>query len=129
MSLFKPASFLYYFLVIIVFFLLGLIYADLTGAGDNQGLAAAAIVLGYGAISAFAAFVISLFIAYRAEVRTIVVLNKILGVVAAGLIGYFVWNYYTNIYPKRKKSPTEINEGKKTVKPTVPAGNFLDGPI
>jgi len=117
MNVFKPASFLYYFLVVVVFFLLGLIYADLTGAGDNQGLAAAAIVLMYGAISAFAAFVISLFIAYRAEVKSTIVMNKILGVIAASLIGYFVWNYYTNIKPQRESSRLESKEEKRQTLP------------
>ena len=107
----------------IVFFFLGIIYAGIINAGKNQGLAAAAIVLGYGVSSAFMAFFVSLFAAYKLSGKTIVNINKFLGIIIIGFFTYFTWNYYSRIKPKRdqqqRESPTKPKPATSTAKPTT----------
>ncbi len=79
-NLFKPASFLLYFLALIVFCILGLFVAKYTGAGEGQGLAGGAIVLFYGVVSGGLALIFSIVLAYGAELKIIIKLNKVLGV-------------------------------------------------
>ena len=55
-TLFKPSNILFYFLSAILFFFLGMIFAGITNAGKDQGLAAGAIVFGYGIIAGFVTF-------------------------------------------------------------------------
>lgn len=55
--------------------------AKLTGAAVNQGLAGGAIVLLYGMISGGLAFVFAMVFAYGGELKTIIKLNKLLGVI------------------------------------------------
>ncbi|KAA3661344.1 MAG: hypothetical protein DWQ10_04710 [Calditrichaeota bacterium] len=79
-KLFKPASLLLYLLTILVFFFLGLLYAGLVDAGKGQGLAAGAIVLGYGVFAAFYALLAAIFAAYALRETKVKLLNKILGI-------------------------------------------------
>jgi len=79
-NLFKPASLLLYFLVILLFFLGGMAIAGVTDAAKGQGLAGGAIVFMYGVIMAIIAFIISLFVTYNANFKTIIRINKILGI-------------------------------------------------
>lgn len=78
---FKPASLLFYFLMILVFFFAGVYYAGITGAAEGQGLAGGAIVLGYGVISAFIALFISFVIVYYVSLDRVIRMNQVLGIV------------------------------------------------
>lgn len=77
-KLLKPANIAFYFLMFLVFAMLGLFYAGFIDAGKNQGLAGGAIVLGYGLLFGGLAFIASFFIAYRLEVKKTVRINWVL---------------------------------------------------
>ena len=115
-KLVKAYSLLFYLLVIILSFILGVIYASKAGLADNQGLAGGAIVLGYGVITAFIAFLVSLIVAYRLPGKSIVKINKLLGIVFLVVACYLSWRFYTRSEeqegPERQLIPT---------KPTAPA--------
>ena len=76
--LLKPASLLLYLLAILNFFMVGVHFAKITGATDEQGLAAGAIILGYGVLFAFVALLISTFLVYNLSHPTIVFANRLL---------------------------------------------------
>ncbi len=82
----KPSSILLYLLSFVVFVILGATFAGLTGAADGQGLAGGAIVLGYGIMFGFFAIVVSIFMVYRSNQKTIHVGNVILFVLLLLLI-------------------------------------------
>ena len=125
-SLIKPYSLLLYFLVIIVFFFLGVTYAGITDAGKNQGLAGGAIVLGYGVISSFFALLMAFFIAFKSSKKTIVVLNKVFGLMIVGFIVFFTWRYYTIIKPKRELQQQELPaQPKQTSSITKPMAMLI----
>jgi MFS family permease len=67
--------------------------AAIIDAGKNQGLAAAAIVLGYGAIAAAIGLIVALFVAHQVHRKTIFRLNIILALCIAALVGYFYFEY------------------------------------
>ncbi|MCB9266353.1 MAG: hypothetical protein H6558_15095, partial [Lewinellaceae bacterium] len=77
-QLLKPASLLLYLLALLVFFIAGLFYAGLTGAGEGQGLAASAIVLGYGVVFGLFALVAALFFAGYTTQKNVVAANRLL---------------------------------------------------
>jgi len=114
-NLIKPASLLLYLLTIIVFFLGGVIFAVITDAAKHQGLAGGAIVLFHGVIPAFFAFIISLSVTYKVNHNTVVVINKILGIICLVIASYFV---YKNITADRKETPVKK---EYPTKPTAPA--------
>ena len=90
-KLLKPASLLMYLLVILVFLLAGITIAGASGVAKGQGLAGGAIVFFYGVITATIAFIIVLFVAYKAKPKTIIKINKIFGILfflAACLVVY-----------------------------------------
>jgi hypothetical protein len=80
-NVFRPASLLLYALALISFFLIGLLLAKWTGAGEGQGLAAGAIVLFYGMVSAGVALIVSFIVAYHFSIKQIILLNKTLSAV------------------------------------------------
>ncbi len=94
-KLIKPACLLLYLLSLLVFFLLGASAAGLAGAAEGQGLAGAAIVIGYGIMAGLAALVAALFVAYYATRRAILLANRVLGVVFLVLVVVFTYRYYT----------------------------------
>ena len=114
-KLFKPACLLFYFLTVIVFFFIGLYVASLVGAGKNQMLAGGAIVLFYGLVSAGLSFVLALIVAYRVTLRSVITINKILGVlflVFIGLTAYKIMDQEKNkkpaqTYPNRTTAPVD----------------------
>ena len=118
-NLIKPASLLLYLLTVIVFFAGGLLFAIITDAAKNQGLAGGAIVLFYGVIAAFIAFVISIFVAHLARHKTVVIINRILGVICLVIASYFIYNHITK---EKKESPIKKEYPKK---PTAPAAILL----
>ena len=117
-KLFKPASLLFYFFVVIVFFLTGLFFAKLVGAGKNQMLAGGAIVLFYGLVSAGIAFTIALFVAYTVKHNTLVLFNKVLGVIFIVLVSITAYK----VVSREKKEDPVKDYPKKT---TAPANNEI----
>ncbi len=113
--LFKPYSLLLYLLAILMFFFIGIIYAGWVGAGKNQGLAAAAIVLGYGVISAISGWVIALIAAYKFPAKTVININKILAISVLGCLAWFSWKYYTRAATKQE----EVQPVTPTAAPTA----------
>lgn len=79
-KLFKLASILMYMLTLLLFFIVGMTIAGVTGVAKNQGLAGGAIVFFYGIITAIIAFIVALFVAFKTTPETILKINKILGV-------------------------------------------------
>ncbi|EPR68365.1 hypothetical protein [Cyclobacterium qasimii] len=61
----RGSSFLFYFLTIIVFFILGGLFSKYMGVGKNQGLAGGAIVLGNALMYAIGALIIAIILAGR----------------------------------------------------------------
>ncbi|NBC05170.1 MAG: hypothetical protein GVY20_15920 [Bacteroidetes bacterium] len=112
-KLFKPACLLLYLLMILVFFFLGVYYAVITGAADGQGLAAGAIVIGYGFFTAFVALLISFFIAYSASPKTIVRLNQGLAIILLVFISITAYRAITR--EDSQRSTQSSSEG--TLKP------------
>lgn len=92
-TFFKPANILFYFLSTLVFFFLGMALASIAGAGKGQGLAAGAIVFGYGALSGGLAFIISLFAVWFLHEKYVGLLNKILAVILFLFMAFFVYRY------------------------------------
>lgn len=101
----KPYSWLLYLLAVLASFFAGLSYAGFIDAGKDQGLAAAAIVLGYGVIAAAIGLIVALFVAWQAQRRTIVRLNIILALCIAAFAGYFYMPYL-----ERQKAKAESLE-------------------
>lgn len=102
----RPYSWLLYLLAILTSFFAGLSYAGMIDAGKGQGLAAAAIVLGYGVIAAAIGLILALFVAHQAQRRTIFRLNVILALCIAAFAGYFYM-----MYLERQNAKVESQEG------------------
>lgn len=113
---FRPASLLFNFLTLLVFFILGLLYAGLIDAGKNQGLAGGAIVFWWGVLFAGVAFIISFFVTHKVKHKKIVIGNWILFLVL--LTGYGIFHYR---YVQRQKLKEKENQPyeKQPVTPTT----------
>ncbi len=85
--IFRPASLLFFLLFVINSFLLGMFYAGATDAGLNQGLAGGAIVLSYGINFGLVALILSFFVILKVSLKKIILLNKILTLILAMLVG------------------------------------------
>ncbi len=103
----KPASFLLYLLMPLVFFLVGVYAAIWSGASANQMLASAAIVLGWGFGFGIAALILSIYLARALTHRRIILINWILLIVLIIFVGITQFRY-----KKRKneqvKSPESV---------------------
>lgn len=113
-KLLKPASLLFNLLSLLVFFLVGVYIAGWIGAGKNQGLAAGAIVLGWGVLFAGLAFVVSFFLTYHLVHKKIVIGNWVF--LGCLLLGYGITHYR---YQQRQEIREE-ESGPYRDKPTVP---------
>jgi len=92
---FKLSHILFYLFSAAIFFILGLIFAGISGAGKDQGLAGGAIVLGYGVMTGFIAFLLSIFVARFFKEAQIVLSNKIFAGVFVILFLMLTYRYYT----------------------------------
>ena len=99
---------LFVFLAIFTFLLGGIFYALLFDLAKDQGLAGGAIVLMSGLVGAGLGLVFSLVVIRWNNNKIKSAIVKILVIASLGLIGYFYWNYQTNVKPKREKSNTEV---------------------
>lgn len=117
----KPAFLLFYLLMPVSFFFVGLLFAKLIDAGKGQMLAAGAIVLGYGVLFAGLAFVTSFIIVRYTKHRYVVIANIVLSVLLVSFLLYFRIQY------KNRNSPKPAEHEMKAPKPTAPAekGNLL----
>jgi len=114
-KLIKPASLLFNLLCFLVFFLLGLFFAGWIEAGKNQGLAAGAVVLGWGIMFAGVAFIVSFFLTYHLIHRKIVVGNWAL--LTCLLLAYGITHYR---YVQREKLKEQKDLPYRN-KPTIPS--------
>ncbi len=94
-AFYKPSNILFYILSALLFLLLGTILAGITGAGKNQGLAGSAIVLGYGVISGFVAFIAAIVTARLVKENLVILLNKIFAALFLLLIALFIYRFQT----------------------------------
>ncbi len=127
-NLFKPASFALYLLSIPIFFIVGIMVAKWTGAGEGQMLAGGAIVLGYGVMGSGIGLVLALIYAYLSPVKRIIRTNWVLLVLM--LIGYG-YNYYQYTQRKKDKEP-EQEVPRETTGPAaeaVPTSALLIQPL
>ncbi len=111
---FKPASIAFYFLMLIVFFIIGIYIAGFVGAGKNQMLAGGAIVVGWGVLFAAIAFFASFFIVYYTQHRNIVRLNWILLVLLVILYGITQYRYIERQKEKKNEEVRKEQPQKKT---------------
>jgi hypothetical protein len=111
----KPSSLAFIFLMPVVFFVIGIYFAGLIGAGQNQGLAAGAIVVGWGFLFGFVAFILSFIIVKKGKVRQTVRLNFILLLLAIILYGFA----FLRFQQKQKENSNEKFE-LQPEKPTNP---------
>ncbi|WGF92366.1 hypothetical protein [Aequorivita marisscotiae] len=112
-NFFKPAKIAFYILMLITFFIAGLYFAGLIGAGKGQGLAGGAIVLGYGVLFGGIAFIASFFIAYFVSHKFIVNANIVLLVII--IISYGITHYR---YKQRQKEKDKTEQFQSI--PTTP---------
>ncbi|NJX14240.1 hypothetical protein [Tamlana crocina] len=114
----KGYSFLFYFLMLVFSFFVGLSYAGLVGAGKNQGLAGGAIVLGYGVVAMFLGLLVALLVAYKFQRKLVFRLNIALAVSIVGFWGYFHLKYLEK--QKARALEKQKIERPKTPKKEVP---------
>lgn len=88
-----PRSLLLYLVALVAFFFLGVTYAGITEAGKNQGLAAGAIVIGYGVIAALLGLVAALYAAYIASPKRVKWLTLICILIIGICYAYFHFQY------------------------------------
>jgi len=111
----KPYSFLFYFLAIVVFFILGGLLSNYLGVAKNQGLAGGAIVLGYALMTALGGLVVAIILASRVQAKIIIWSNVILFTLLAilMLLGYL------KFLEKQKNNPSPQHR-EMTPVPTAP---------
>ncbi len=111
-KLIKPASLVFFLLMTLVFFMVGIYAAGILGAGKGQMLAGGAIVFMWGVSFAIIAFTSSLFMAYALESATIVKMNwfLVLSLLLLSAITYFR-------YQQREQAKMEENPQKAVSKP------------
>ncbi|MDO6437405.1 hypothetical protein Q4534_08315 [Cyclobacterium sp. 1_MG-2023] len=112
----KGSSFLFYFLTILVFFVLGGLFSRYMGVGKNQGLAGGAIVLGYALTYAFGALIVAIILAGKLKTKIIVYTNFILFIV---LTIFIFLGYKRHLEMEKNKVPAQ--ERLISPKPTAPA--------
>ncbi|HMQ67812.1 MAG TPA: hypothetical protein PKA90_02710 [Ignavibacteria bacterium] len=85
-QLLQPPSLIMYLLAILVFDILGMSFAAITGAAKGQGLAGGAIVFMYGVYAAIAALMTALIFCYKADPARIKKANRILAIALVVLL-------------------------------------------
>lgn len=92
---FSVRNILFYLLTLVLFFLLGTITSGLAGAGKNQGLASGAIVLGYGVIAGFIAFILAIISVQVIKEKLVKSLNIIFACIIAIIIIILIYRFQT----------------------------------
>ncbi len=119
---FKPASILFYLLMLLVFFFVGVYAVRLLGAADNQGLAGGAIVLVWGLLFSGVAFISSFFIVRAIAIKKIVKLNLLLFIILVASIVITYLNYQAR---QALKDNPEENQEQPERKPVTPTAMLL----
>lgn len=108
---FKPVYLAFYILILVSFFVVGMFYASLTGASEGKGLAGGAIILCYGLLFGFIAFIISILTARKINTKYLKIINWILlvGLMALWSIKYFEFRVKNNdiSHSWNAKTPTK----------------------
>ncbi len=104
-KLLKLANIGFYILMLLGGFIGGLYFAAAIDAGKNQGLAGGAIVLGYGVLFGGVAFILSFFIAYFVNLKTIIRINWVLLIIILLMWGYKIYEF--NERDKRQNEESE----------------------
>lgn len=99
---FSLSSILFYLLFTLVFFILGITIAEISGAAEGQGLAGSAIVLGYGTMVGLFAFIAAVLSVRFISKKRIIQLNKIFGILFLILALYFVYQYKSGSRPPER---------------------------
>ncbi|MBT8274287.1 MAG: hypothetical protein KJO77_10800, partial [Bacteroidia bacterium] len=94
--IFKPYSFLLYFVMSLLGFIIGMFIAKWTGAGENQMMAGGAIVLGYGVVGWFIGLITAIMTAYQMDRGEIINSNKFFGIILIAAIAFLVYQVKTN---------------------------------
>lgn len=94
-KIFTPSSILLYLLSFLVFCLIGGAFAGISGAGRDQGLAGGAIVFWYAMLSGLAGLFAAIFLAWRAERKTIATANRIIAIVLLAMLAILYYRYQT----------------------------------
>lgn len=108
----KGSSFVLYFLMIIVFFFVGVTWVIITGAAEGQGLAAGAIVIGNGVIFAFVALIASFVFVFYAPTQFVKKANIILVIALAVFIAYFTIRFFQ----RQRVAETSVNHPEISTK-------------
>ena len=120
-KLLKPACFAFYFLMLLVFFILGMYVASWMEVGKNQGLAAAAIAMGWGISFGFIAFVVSIFLAWFLAPKIIARLNIVLLILLISVYSITHYRYLQRQSIERDDREDSIqNKSDKTLPTTAP---------
>ncbi|KAA3612503.1 MAG: hypothetical protein D8M58_20275 [Calditrichaeota bacterium] len=102
---------LFYLLSALIFFFLGMVFAGITGAGKNQGLAGGAIVLGYGVMSGVIVFILAIVLARYLKNELIVLINKIYAALLIIFLLFSIYRYNTNrsdLNPDNQPQKTKV---------------------
>lgn len=131
---FKPANLLFYLLTIIVFSILGSIVTSASGVADNQGLAAAAIVLGYGFITGFAMLCVAIIVVAYSSQKLILTLNRILAALCVIVVGIIIiriviLNNREQKLPTKKPATKTSSLLAQSIVPTTFSGNSENLPM
>lgn len=110
---FKPSSLLFYLFTLLIFFIIGTAIASWSGVADNQGLAAAAIVLGYGVLTAAIALVVAIISVRWINPLFLRKINITLVVLLAIAIGILTVRFYNRQSSKESDLKLEKKEVKK----------------
>lgn len=99
-------GFVFCLLVFLVFWIVGMAVSGLIGAGDNQGLAGGAIIVGYGFIVGCVGLILALSLLNLVKREIIVKLNYTLSVVLLILAGLLTYRF---LRQKNKEKQEEQN--------------------
>ncbi len=103
-KLLKPANIGFYILMLLVCFVFGLYFAEAINAGKNQGLAAGAIVLGYGVLIGGIGFIASFFVAYLVNIKVIIKINYLLLLLILIGCSYKYYQFKQHFTQQKEKS-------------------------
>ena len=111
----KWSSLLFYLFPFVLFFFIGCSVAGMSGVADNQGLAAGAIVIGYGILAGVFSLVPALFVASKTNSKQLIRINFIFAFSIICLVIIFQYRS-TN---QKNKSPEKIEKSTTQMPPSL----------
>lgn len=116
-------SLILYVLGFLLFFCAGGIVANLARAGENQGLAAGAIVFGYAIIGGLIGIVATLIMVGLLPKKIIVRLNLAFSIAVMLMIGVFFFQaYQKRAFKKKEEKEHKESKPLPATKPVIPVG-------